>query len=279
MNKIKNLFLNKKDIDFYRNEGFLFVENFFEKKLIKKLNKSIILSLDEILKKKKLYNTFNNFKLNKKLFEFRKKYPLYFSEFFQTLQTITNIYPPLVEKKSLSIVEQLLNVSIDFITLTDVGVRLDSPNDIRNALEWHQDSSYYRQNNLGKNGVVAWSPLVQDISLEMGPLEFLRKSQKIGTLMTPKQKSENKLFSRKISIDPNKIKKYLKNTTCIKKVKQGDVLFMNLDMIHRSGKNLSDKFRITLLARYHNSKSDDFNPGINIYKYNDKKINKKVHGF
>jgi hypothetical protein len=54
---------------------------------------------------------------------------------------------------------------------------------------------------------------------------------------------------------------------------------MNLDMIHRSGKNLSDKFRITLLARYHNSKSNDFNPGINLYKYNDKKINKKIHGF
>jgi ectoine hydroxylase-related dioxygenase (phytanoyl-CoA dioxygenase family) len=278
MNKIKTSFLNEKNINFYKNEGFLYIENFFDNKLIKKLNKSIILSLDEILKKKKLYSTFKNYKLNKKLFEFRKKYPLYFSEFFETLQTIANIYPPLVEKKVLSIVEQLLNISIDFITLTDVGVRLDSPNDTRNALEWHQDSSYYRQNNSGKNGVVAWSPLVQDISLEMGPVEFLRKSQKIGTLMTSKEKSKNRLFSRKISINQNKIQKYLKNATCIK-IKQGDVLLMSLDMIHRSGKNLSDKFRITLLARYHNSKSDDFNPGINLYNYNDKKINKKVHGF
>ena len=52
MNKIKTPFLNKKNIEIYKNEGFLFIENFFDKKLIKKLNKSIILSLDEILKKK-----------------------------------------------------------------------------------------------------------------------------------------------------------------------------------------------------------------------------------
>lgn len=278
MNKIKRSILNKKDIGFYKNEGFLYIKNFFDKKLIKQLNNCIILSLDQSLKKNNLYTSFKHYKFNEKLYKFRKKYPLYFSEFFQTLQTMIGIYPPLVTKKALSIIEQLLNISTDFITLTDVGVRLDAPKDTRNALEWHQDSSYYRQNNSGKNGVVVWSPLIQDISLEMGPVEFLQKSQRIGSLMTSKKKSKNKLYSRKISIDKNKIKKYLKNITSIE-IKQGDVLLMNLDMVHRSGKNLSNKFRVTLLGRYHNSKSNDFNPGINIYNYNNKIINKKVHGF
>ena len=52
MNKIKTSFLNKKNIDFYKNEGFLYISNFFDKELINELNKSIVLSLDEILKKK-----------------------------------------------------------------------------------------------------------------------------------------------------------------------------------------------------------------------------------
>jgi len=278
VNKIKTSILNKKNLDFYKKEGFLYMENFFDKKLIKEINKSVILSLDETLKKKNIYRSFRNYNLNEKLFKFRKKYPVLFAEYFETLQTIANIYPPLVNKKVLLIMEQLLCVSKDFITLADVAIRLDSPNDSRNALEWHQDSSYYRQNKSGKNGVVAWSPLIQDISLDMGPIEFLRKSQKIGTLMTSKKESKNKLFSKKISITQNKIKKYLKEITCID-VKQGDVLLMNLDMIHRSGRNLSDKFRITLLGRYHNSKSKDYNAGLNIYKYFDKNINKKVHRF
>ena len=54
MNKIKSSFLNKKNIDFYKNEGFLYISNFFDKDLINELNKSIVLSLDEILKKKKI---------------------------------------------------------------------------------------------------------------------------------------------------------------------------------------------------------------------------------
>ena len=70
----------------------------------------------------------------------------------------------------------------------------------------------------------------------MGPLEFLRKSHKIGTLMTSKNKSKNKLSSRKITISKNKIQKYLRNIEHFN-INQGDVLLMNLDMIHRSGKN------------------------------------------
>jgi len=273
----KNI-LNKKNKDFFKKEGFLCIKNFLSKKLINELNKSIIFSLDEILKKKKLYSTFKQLKLNEKLIKLRKKYPVYFSEFFQTVQTIAYVYPPLVDNKVLVAVEQLLNVPKDFLTLTDVGVRLDAPNDNRNALEWHQDSSYYVQNNSGVNGIVLWSPLIQNITNEMGPLEFLRKSHKIGTLMTPKKKSKNKLSSRKITISNNKIKKYLNNIEHFN-INQGDILLMNLDMVHRSGKNLSNKFRITLLGRYHNSKSNDFNPGLNLYKYANKNINKKIHGF
>ena len=54
---------------------------------------------------------------------------------------------------------------------------------------------------------------------------------------------------------------------------------MSLDMVHRSGENLSDNFRVTLLGRYHNLKSKDFNSGVNLYKYKNRYINKKVHGF
>ena len=54
MNKIKTSKLKKKDLNFYKKDGFLYIENFFDKKLIKEINKSITLSLDEILKKKKI---------------------------------------------------------------------------------------------------------------------------------------------------------------------------------------------------------------------------------
>ena len=64
--------MSKKDISFYKNEGFLYMKNFFDKKLIKEINKSIILSLDESLKNNNLYSMFKRYSLNEKLFKITK---------------------------------------------------------------------------------------------------------------------------------------------------------------------------------------------------------------
>ena len=62
-------------------------------------------------------------------------------------------------------------------------------------------------------------------------------------------------------------------------VNVGDALIINLDMVHRSGINSSQKVRVTFLSRFHNMMASDFNPGLNIYKYSDKKLNFDIHGF
>ena len=54
---------------------------------------------------------------------------------------------------------------------------------------------------------------------------------------------------------------------------------MNMNLVHRSGENFSDKFRITLLARYHRTLTKTFNSGLNVYRYSNKKLNKEVHGY
>ena len=53
---------------------------------------------------------------------------------------------------------------------------------------------------------------------------------------------------------------------------------MNLNMVHRSGVNFSNKFRISLQGRFHKMLSKDFNPGLNKYIYTNKDLNKKVNG-
>ena len=90
--------------------------------------------------------------------------------------------------------------------------------------------------------------------------------------------TENKSKKEIIQKELERIFKNLNNIEHFN-INQGDILLMNLDMVHRSGKNISNKFRITLLGRYHNSKSNDFNPGLNLYKYANKNINRKIHGF
>ena len=60
----KNI-LNKKEVNFFKKEGFLYIKNFLSKKLINELNKSIIFSLDVFLKKKNCTMHLSNLNLMK----------------------------------------------------------------------------------------------------------------------------------------------------------------------------------------------------------------------
>ena len=156
-----------------------------------------------------------------------------------------------------------------------MSLRLDPPFDERNSLGWHQDSSYFRQNLSGKNGIVIWMPL-HDLDKKLGPLELLQHSHRLGPLNVKKKKSKSKLYSSKRNIDPKYLKKY-KKLIC-KELKVGDALLTDLDLVHRSGKNISKKFRKSLIGRYHKLLSKDFNSGLNRYIYTNKKLNEEVHG-
>ncbi len=110
----------------------------------------------------------------------------------------------------------------------------------------------------------------------MGPLEILTKSHRLGSLNIRKKKITDKFSSAKRDID----EKYLKNYKHITKreLNIGDGLITNLDLIHRSGKNQSKMFRMSLIGRYHNMLMKDFNSGLNKYIYTNKRLNKEVHG-
>ena len=48
-------------------------------------------------------------------------------------------------------------------------LRMDTPFDKRNSLDWHQDASYYRDKTIdGSNGLVMWIALSKNIKRDMG---------------------------------------------------------------------------------------------------------------
>ena len=98
----------------------------------------------------------------------------------------------------------------------------------------------------------------------------------MALLTLKKKKSKSKLYSVKRNIDPKYLKKY--KVIISKELKKGDALLTDLDLVHRSGKNSSNKFRMSLIGRYHKLLSKDFNSGLNKYIYTNKKLNEEVHG-
>ncbi len=251
----------------FKTEGYVVVKNL--------LNKSLINDLKKIVKQnfyfKSKYKK-NNF--HKDLIKFRKTSKKSFSFFFDTLQTQSINYKILTETKVLNLTNKLLKNTKKCISITDIALRIDPPADNRNTLKWHQDSSYFRQNDNGFNGLVIWSPIFE-INSMIGGIEFLEKSYQLGA-QNVKRQNARKGFSSQRAIDEHKLIKF-KKIIC-DKIKPGDVIIMNMDMVHRSCPNISGKNRITLIGRYHNTVSGDFNSGLNFFKYSDKKLNKDVHG-
>ena len=265
----------KKHRNFLKKNGYLLVTNVLNKKDLENMVK-LILNTAKIyinFKKKKITSLDDPY-LNKELIKLRKKNKKKFAYFFDTLQTSIASYQLWTNTKIMRIVKKIMGCEIDTITATDLLVRIDSPIDTRNKLEWHQDSAYFRQNNKGYNGLNCWTPLTK-LTFNMGPLEFLEKSHKLGLVKVKKERSGKfRSLQRKIDlklIKNFKIKKFELNL--------GDFIFLNMDTVHRSGENLSKIFRMSSICRYHKTNSKDFNPGLNIYKYSNKTLNKEVHGF
>ena len=251
--------------DIYRKKGYLIEENLLQKNKLHLIKSSIKTLLVKCLKKKDRASK----SIDEQLIYLRNSNKSKFGILFDSLQTLTINYKILTSTKVLNKIARILNVDVSSITLTDVALRLDPPIDEKNSLGWHQDSSYFRQNDKGVNGAVLWAPVTY-ITKEMGLLEFLKDSHKIGSLKTKRNKFLKRDINSKKLQNFKKILKY--------DLKLGDALIMNMDMVHRSGKNNSKQYRISLIGRYHNMSSNDFNSGLNIYKYTNQKINKETHG-
>lgn len=268
---MKKFKIDKKKRNLYSKEGYLVLKKVFNKKVISQIQSIVLENLKFHLKNKKIKKN----EIHKYLIKFRQKNKKNFGVFFDSLQTISLGYNFLSNERILKMISKLISVKKNCMTLTDLSLRLDPPHDERNSLGWHQDSSYFRQSSKGKNGAVLWIPL-QKTTFDMGPLEILKESHKLGPLNTRKKKISNKLNSAKRDIE----EKFLKNYKHIVKreLDIGDGLVTNLDLIHRSGKNQSKMFRMSLIARYHNMLMKDFNSGLNKYIYTNSKLNKEVHG-
>jgi ectoine hydroxylase-related dioxygenase (phytanoyl-CoA dioxygenase family) len=258
----------------YKKNGFILIKNVLNKSDFIELNQTIVTILNKFSKKKIIKNNLSDIKINNTLIDLRKKNPKKFANFFDSLQTTTSILKFWTNNKVLNTIKLLTNEKFPCFSATDLLLRVDSPIDEKNKLNWHQDSGYFRQNNKGANGINCWAPLI-NLKFDMGPLEILSKSHNLGLVEVKKKRSKNygslqRTLPKNLT-DKFKIFNYEMNI--------GDILFMNMDLVHRSGSNFSSKFRFSALCRFHKVLKQDFNPGLNIYRYSDKKLNKKVHGF
>ena len=201
---------------------------------------------------------------HKKLIEFRKKDPKLFGAIYDSLKTSLTLTQLVSDDVIVNNVAKFLNVDPSDVSISEPMCRLDVPNDKRNALEWHQERSFFPQNRDGLHSLVCWIPLTS-VTEEMGAIHISPESH-AGGLITPAQnEKKSELSTRQISVPEEHVKKY---EDLVVPVDVGDVVFFNMLLYHRSGVNISDKVRFAVQSRFHTATADDFIPFELVNYYN-----------
>ena len=251
--------LNKKELNFYKKNGYLVKEKLISNKEINKINILIgkIIKKEE-KKKTKIKNLGgsynNNFVYNSnsssKREILRLNNPTYYNKLFFDLSR---------NKKIINIAKKLLGGSVRF---HHCKLNFKLPSKKGGEVSWHQDWAFYPHTN---DDLITVGVYLEDCFEENGPLQVIPKSHKQKIFS---HHNRNKEFVGKICEKINsKNKKSLTG-------KAGTVTFHHVRTVHGSGLNLKNSKRPLMLFGYTNTDAwpltvdASINPNDNFKKYN-----------
>ena len=269
--------LSQEQIQFFHENGFLKVENIIDKKRIDTVAKTMLMLAKKFTKDDfegiSEENIFENQKFHDAMTKLKKENPVVSGMIYDSLQGSIALQALLMDEKMQKAVSQLSNEDIHNHSFVNTYVRIDTPNDDKNKLDWHQDFCSSEHVLDHRNGLVAWIPFV-DTNEKNGTIVICPKSHNelnakdmIVNERISANHSEYLFFPDSIA---NKYEKICVDT------KIGDVIFVPMTITHSSGTNTSNRVRFTALGRYYPMSAKDFPPGRRMYVFSKTETNDTI---
>jgi ectoine hydroxylase-related dioxygenase (phytanoyl-CoA dioxygenase family) len=249
--------LKIKDIDeaLYnlKEEGYCHFKSIIKQNYIEDFRKNFFFLFNKI-SGYNLPENFNNEDLPEILKVFRKKSPKKLNSFFKTCK-LTNSFKNLFFNREIQeLSSKILGINKETVIISENQLRIDEPRDNLYVLDWHQDSPFYPQTKNGADSIVL-NIFVQNCYQNMGSVELIKESHKQGMLSFSEDYASSNVQQMKVE------KKYLKSSNCITvETMECDVVVYDMNLIHRSGFNSSNKARLSIIGRAFNPLSESFIP-------------------
>lgn len=256
------MILQKEQVDFYDENGFIIIKNLVSHEKLNQVN-DLIAHIIKLEANKNNILTSNSNELLHKIMTKLKENTASSSWIYQTVNC-SNIFKKFIYNIGLDeIAKQLLHLdSVQSLGTVNPVVRMDVPHDKKNVRDWHQDSHYFLDNKNASDSLVVWLPF-DDVEEKNGAVLVCPKSHREGRLGS--SYVEGKIGkSEQYVTDPKKVEKY---EQIVVNCKKGDAIFFNMDLIHKSGFNSSDKVRYIAQIRYTSLNKPDFRPPIHSVSY------------
>jgi len=172
-----------------------------------------------------------------------------------SLNVMPELYRLLTSKKIEKLAKDILIIKDNALLSNNYRFRVQIPNrDEISNLPWHQDLHYNNLYNYNSS-VVIWLS-VSDIDIEKGPIVYKKGSHILKKVPMIDWVKPN---GARVFTVPEKYIEDSKFEDCFIPTKKGDILLIDLNLLHRSGFNKSkNKTKLSLQGRFHNSSADGF---------------------
>ena len=198
----------------------------------------------------------NSPKFDQKLVELRSREPAVFGALYDSAQHSIEAIRLVANPNLVSIAAALMGDQPGNLSYSGTLMRMDCPADGRNALMWHQDQSYYPQNWNADHGIVA-SVALQDVAHDMGPLRICCGSHRRGLISADIAERDGTQATLQRFVPEEQLNDFEQVEATMQ---AGDVLFLHMNTIHRSGNNHSSRIRFSAICRFHCMMVDDYIP-------------------
>lgn len=241
----------------YKKDGYLLLKNIIPKSHIDEMMATVAYAIELELLAQGMTNFDKNQLLQSELINLKREKPKSSSWIYQTINaswalkkllSLPEIEQPVMELLQIDSPRKLGTVS--------PAIRFDIPHDQRNARTWHQDSNYFLECKKGEDALVVWIPL-NKATKDNGSVIMCPGTHKGGRLEskheqgTFAQKSEQ--YTTPASVIEGKELVYIEADA-------GDIAFINMDLVHSSGQNISDNVRYTAQIRFNNISKPEYRP-------------------
>jgi len=243
--------LSNNQVDFFNNNGYLLIDNFFTSKELNDFRESYRKVIQAYLSKTAQSQLEINPKdfVGKEFDEGMKKLEEIDHGIIAEIYDLTYQLPEflrIVGKNEITeCINQLLNLKPNSPLYTfTCRCRIDPPSDNRRTYGWHQEVFYSIPES---EFLQTWAPLIRDTTIENGTIEVCSGSHQEGIPLQSWEEAKER--ATQIIIDDKIVQKYNQKKI---EMKLGQLLIFSSRLFHKSGKNTSKQIRYSLVGMYHN---------------------------
>lgn len=195
--------------------------------------------------------------LNQVLVDLKRANPSSSSWIYQTILGSWALKRFFIEAAIDDLAMQLLGMTDpNNLGIVSPAFRYDIPGDTRNIRAWHQDSAYFRENALGQDALVAWIP-TSPARRDNGSVVMAPGTHRDGRIGSVHQEASG-YTSEQYVVPPEMIEG---RELAYVEADPGDVAFINNDLIHASGVNVTEAdVRYTAQIRFNTIDRPEYRP-------------------